>query len=130
MRADERGVSASQRTSSALSITEATAVSVQGRGIPHMPEIPTKLRVEGWRKLVDAVHAEGAVTGGHRTRTICLMALYQSHPSAIPIIGKACMPDFSFSDYQTPHALRIEELPSIVESFGRRHSMEWTRTSA
>jgi N-ethylmaleimide reductase len=131
MRADDRGIPTplnatyyAQRASAALIITEATAVSVQGRGIPHMPEIHTKPQVEGWRKVVDAVHTQGGqivlqlVHNGRASHSIYMPdGALPVAPSAVPIVGKAYMPDFSFSDYQTPRALRIEELPAIVESF-------------
>src|SRR3984885_1858383 len=66
MRAGPRGVPTplnaeyyGQRASAGLNITEATAISVQGHGYPHMPGIHTAEQVGGWRLVTSAVHAQG-----------------------------------------------------------------------
>src|SRR5277367_2000604 len=48
-----------QRASAGLNITEATAISVQGHGYPHMPGIHTAAQIAGWRGVTEAVHAKG-----------------------------------------------------------------------
>ena len=48
-----------QRASAGLIVTEATQVSPQGVGYPGTPGIHTAEQVEGWRRVTDAVHAEG-----------------------------------------------------------------------
>src|SRR5271156_5201613 len=48
-----------QRASAGLSVTEATAISVQGHGYPQMPGIHTSAQVSGWQLVTEAVHAEG-----------------------------------------------------------------------
>lgn len=40
-------------------ITEATAISEQGFGWRNAPGIYTAEQAEGWKKIVDAVHAKG-----------------------------------------------------------------------
>jgi len=133
MRADRNGVPGplnaeyyAQRATAALIITEATAISTQGRGIPHMPEIHTRAQIEGWRGVVASVHARGG--------RIVLQIVHNgraSHvaytpdgglpvgPSAIAIVGKVYLPDFSFADYQTPRALFIEEIRLLWKRFDR-----------
>jgi N-ethylmaleimide reductase len=131
MRADSNGVPRSlnaeyyaQRAGAALIITEATAISIQGRGIPHMPEIHTQTQIEGWRRVVDAVHARDGrivlqiVHNGRASHVAYMRDGSQPvGPSAIAIVGKIYMPDFSFADYQTPRALDAAEIPAIVETF-------------
>jgi N-ethylmaleimide reductase len=136
MRADEHGAQGplnaryyAQRSSAALIITEATAISVQGRGLPHMPEAHTDAQMEGWGKVVSAVHAKGGrivlqlVHNGRAShRAYMADKSLPVGPSAIAISGKVYMPDFSFAEYETPRQLGIEELPGIVEEF--RHAAE------
>jgi len=131
MRANSEGVLGvlnaeyySQRASAALIITEATAISVQGRGIPQMPEVHTNAQIEGWRRVVDSVHAKGGrivlqIVHNGRASHVAYMpdGSLPVGPSAIAIAGKIYMPDFSFADYQPPRALGIEEIPVIIEAF-------------
>jgi N-ethylmaleimide reductase len=48
-----------QRASAGLIVTEATPISPMGHGYPALPGIYTDAQVAGWRKVVDAVHAQG-----------------------------------------------------------------------
>jgi N-ethylmaleimide reductase len=48
-----------QRASAGLNITEATAISAQGRGYPQMPGIHTAEQIAGWRLVTETVHAGG-----------------------------------------------------------------------
>jgi N-ethylmaleimide reductase len=131
MRADGSGAQGqlnaeyyAQRASAALIITEATAISVRGRGLPHMPEAHTEAQMEGWGKVVSAVHAGGGrivlqlVHNGRAShRAYMADKSLPVGPSAMAISGKVYMPDFSFAEYETPRALEIDELPAIVDEF-------------
>ena len=68
-----------QRASSALIISEATQVSMQGQGYAWTPGIHTREQVEGWRLVTDAVHEAGG---------LMFMQLWHvgriSHPSLQP----------------------------------------------
>jgi len=48
-----------QRSSAALIISGATAISEQGYGWHGAPGIYTAEQVEGWKRISDAVHASG-----------------------------------------------------------------------
>src|ERR1700722_4869955 len=48
-----------QRASAGLILTEATWVSPGAIGFINVPGLYTHAQTEGWRKVVDAVHAEG-----------------------------------------------------------------------
>src|SRR5689334_13083679 len=48
-----------QRATAGLIITEATQISQQGQGYILTPGIYSDAQVEGWRQVVDAVHAAG-----------------------------------------------------------------------
>ncbi|MDZ5777191.1 alkene reductase, partial [Stenotrophomonas maltophilia] len=48
-----------QRASAGLIITEGLPVSDEGRGYLYTPGLYTDEQTEGWRKVTDAVHANG-----------------------------------------------------------------------
>src|ERR1700741_5362457 len=52
---------AQRATEGGLIIAEASPVTTTGFGNPGVPGIWSESQVEGWRRVVDAVHAKGAV---------------------------------------------------------------------
>ncbi|MDJ0707358.1 MAG: alkene reductase [Leptolyngbyaceae cyanobacterium MO_188.B28] len=112
-----------QRASAGLIITEASQVSPQGVGYPSTPGIHSAEQVDGWRLVTDAVHQEGGrifLQLWHVGRV--------SHPSlqpegALPVSASAIAPDGDAMTYEgmqpfvTPRALRIDEIPGIVEQY-------------
>ena len=50
----------SQRTSAGLIITEATQISLQGKGYALTPGIYTNDQIEGWKKITEVVHEKGS----------------------------------------------------------------------
>jgi N-ethylmaleimide reductase len=48
-----------QRATAGLTISEATAISVNGHGYPQMPGIYSPEQIAGWRAVTEAVHARG-----------------------------------------------------------------------
>ena len=113
-----------QRASAGLNITEATAISVQGHGYPNMPGIHSPGQIAGWRLVTDAVHA-----GGGRFVLQIVHHGRWSHssynpdgslpvaPSAIAPPGNAYTPTSQQVPYETPRALEVSELPTIVADF-------------
>lgn len=113
-----------QRASAGLVITEATAISDNGYGWRNAPQITTDAQVEGWKKVVDRVHAKGG--------TIYLQLWHmgrQSHstyhpttnrivaPSSIPLKGKAKSIHGEATEPEVPHALTVEEIKSTVQEY-------------
>jgi len=112
-----------QRASAGLIVTEATPISAMAHGYPALPGIYTDAQVAGWKKVVDAVHAEGGkivIQLWHVGRI--------SHPSllpnnALPVAPSAIKPAgkaFTYQglvDYVTPKALDVSELPAIVQDY-------------
>ena len=116
-----------QRASAGLTITEATAISVQGHGYPQMPGIHTSEQIAGWRLVTNAVHGAGG--------RIVLQIVHHgrwSHssynpdrslpvaPSAIAPPGHAYTPSFEQLPYETPRALLAAEIAAIARDF--RHA--------
>ncbi|GAB1542267.1 alkene reductase [Scytonema sp. NUACC21] len=112
-----------QRASAGLIITEATQISPQGAGYPNVPGIHTLQQVNSWKQVTKAVHAKG----GH----IFLQLWHAgraSHPllqpdrelpigpSAIKAEGTVVTPEGE-KPFPTPRALKMEEIPEIVEQF-------------
>ncbi len=121
-----------QRASAGLIITEGAQVSPLGQGYPFTPGIHSPEQVAGWRRVTEAVHARGG--------RIFLQLWHVgriSHPSllpggALPVGPSALQPAgqvYTFEglqDFVTPHALRLDEIPGIVDAFrsGARNALE------
>lgn len=112
-----------QRASAGLIVSEATPISAMAHGYLALPGIYTDAQVAGWKKVTDAVHANGG--------KIVLQLWHVgriSHPSllpnaALPVAPSAIKPAgqaFTYQglqDYVTPRALALNELPSIVADY-------------
>ncbi len=112
-----------QRASAGLIVTEGSQVSPRGVGYPHTPGIHTDAQVEGWRRVTDAVHAEGGrifLQLWHVGRV--------SHPSVqadggLPVAPSALAADGALYTpagplpYPVPRALETDEVPGVVEEF-------------
>lgn len=114
----------SQRAShGGLIITEATPISRQGYGYAGAPGIYSDTQIEGWRQIVDAVHAQGGRI---------VMQLWhvgrQSHPdiqpnSEAPVAPSAIRAEgYGYSKsgpvaFSMPRALERHEIPLIIEDF-------------
>jgi N-ethylmaleimide reductase len=111
-----------QRASAGLIISEATAVSKQGSGYPHIPGIWNDAQEKAWSKITSAVHQENGKifiqlfhTGriGHSS----LLAEQPVSASDKTPEGEIMASDFSMKKYETPRALPINEIPTIVAQF-------------
>lgn len=113
-----------QRASAGLIISEATQISQQGQGYPATPGIHSAEQLAGWKLVTDAVHQKGGkifLQLWHVGRIS-----HSSHqpngglpvaPSAITPTGKVFTADWKQADYETPHALEIGEIESIIEDY-------------
>lgn len=112
-----------QRASAGLIISEATQISREGQGYIWTPGIYSEVQVDGWRKVTEAVHREGGrifIQLWHVGRI--------SHVSLQPDGGQPVAPSAirakaqtftatGFTDVSEPRALRLDEMPRIVEDF-------------
>ena len=112
-----------QRASAGLIITEATQISPQGKGYIQTPGIQTEAQAKAWKKVTDAVHAEGGkivVQLWHvgRISHVSIQPGGQAPvaPSAIPA-GSKTFTKNGFEDTSEPRALKLEELPGIVADY-------------
>jgi N-ethylmaleimide reductase len=112
-----------QRAGAGLIISEGSQISVQGVGYPRTPGIHSEAQVEGWKRVTDAVHDEGGrifIQLWHTGR-ISHSSLQAGHvlpvaPSALKAAGQAVTYE-GMQDFETPHALTLDELPGIVADY-------------
>lgn len=114
-----------QRASGGLLITEATAISEAGCGWRNAPHIRTQENVEGWKKVVDSVHAKEGVI---------FMQLWhmgrQSHSSHHPSTNKTFAPspiamsngkvktvNSEEADPEVPSELTVDEIKATIEDY-------------
>ncbi|WP_276499621.1 alkene reductase [Pontibacter litorisediminis] len=111
-----------QRAGAGLIISEGSQISKQGVGYINTPGIYSQEQVAGWKKVTEAVHAEGG--------KIFLQLWHvgrMSHPdfhggdlpvapSAINPKAKAFTPQ-GFKDTETPRALTVPEIQQIVQDY-------------
>jgi 2,4-dienoyl-CoA reductase-like NADH-dependent reductase (Old Yellow Enzyme family) len=111
-----------QRATAGLIITEATAVTPMGVGYANTPGIWSQAHVQGWKKITDAVHAQGGLMFlqlWHVGRISHPMFLNGETPvsaSAIAAKGHVSLvrPETA---YPTPRALETSEISGIVEAY-------------
>lgn len=117
-----------QRASAGLIVTEATPVSHQGQGYADVPGLYLAESLAGWKKVTDAVHAEGGkiVVQMWHVGRISHTTLQPGGgkpvaPSAITAKSKTFIYDADgkgqFVPTSEPRALDIAELPGIVEDY-------------
>jgi len=117
---------AQRATQGGLIIAEASPVTTTGFGNPGVPGIWSEQQVEGWRKVVDAVHAKGAFiflqlwhVGRVSHSSFQPDGALPVAPSAvaIPEEFKAMTADGKIVPYETPRALETSEVLGIVSAF-------------
>jgi len=112
-----------QRAGAGLIISEGSQISASGIGYPGTPGIHSEAQVAGWKRVTDAVHHEGGrifIQLWHTGR-ISHSSLQPDHilpvaPSALKAAGQA-MTYEGLQDFETPHALTLDELPDIVAEY-------------
>jgi N-ethylmaleimide reductase len=112
-----------QRASAGMIVTEATQISPAGQGYLDTPGIHNDVQIGGWRPIANAVHGKGGKL---------VMQLWHvgriSHTSLQPdgeqpvssTSRRANAKTFTaqgFEDVSIPRALRLDELPGIVQQY-------------
>lgn len=113
-----------QRASAGLVITEATAVSEEGYGWRNAPQICTAEQVEGWKKVVDRVHAKGGKIflqlwhlGRQAHSTFHPTTNRTVSASNIRMTGKVKTLNMDDTEPEVPHALTTEEIKMTILDF-------------
>ncbi len=111
-----------QRASAGLIFSEATSVTPMGVGYPDTPGIWSEAQVEGWKKIVEGVHAEGGKMllqlwhVGRLSHPHYLNGAQPVAPSAIAASGHVSLMRPK-QEYPVPRALLLQEIPDIIEQF-------------
>jgi N-ethylmaleimide reductase len=111
-----------QRASAGLIITEGSQPSARGQGYLDTPGFHSPEQLEGWRRVAEAVHANGG-----RIVAQLMHAGRISHPdntggqeiiapSAIAAPGTIVTPDGQ-QPYPTPRAVETGEIPAVIEEY-------------
>ena len=117
---------AQRATPGGLLIAEASPVAATGFGSPGVPGIYSDAQIEGWRKVVDAVHAKGGMiflqlwhVGRVSHSSFQPGGLLPVAPSAVPIPAefKTATADGKVVPYETPHALETGEIPGVIDAY-------------
>ena len=118
-----------QRATAGLIVTEATAISQQGQGYADVPGLYAPEQLQAWKKVTDSVHAAGGTIVTQiwhvgRVSHTELQANGQAPvaPSAVTaktktVLIKDGVP--GFVETSAPRALRLDELPGIVDDYRR-----------
>ncbi|MGF1479826.1 MAG: alkene reductase [Cyanophyceae cyanobacterium] len=113
-----------QRAGAGLIITEATTISPQANGWQQTPGVYTPEQTEGWKQVVDAVHAQGTSiflqlwhTGRASHSSFQDNNQLPVAPSALKIEGSQAHTPNGKQPYETPRALETAEIPQIVEDY-------------
>lgn len=111
-----------QRASAGLILTEATAITPSAVGYADTPGIWSDEQITGWKKITDAVHAEGGLMVmqlwhvGRISDPIFLDGALPVAPSAIKPAGHVSLVRPK-KDYVTPRALTTSEVKAIVQDY-------------
>ena len=114
-----------QRAAAGLIIAEATMAMACNSAFWSEPGIHSQAQVEGWRRVVDAVHAKGGRIalqiwhGGRACHPLMNDGATPVAPSAIPITNDEIHTPDGKKPYATPRELRDDELPGIIEGFAQ-----------
>ncbi len=117
---------ANPATGAALIITEATQISPEGQGYLDTPGIFNTAQVAGWRRITEAVHAQGGrivVQLWHvgRISHVSLLPGGQAPVSSTAVAAKGkTYIEGGFADVSAPRALRTDEMPGVVAQY--RHA--------
>ncbi|USQ14420.1 alkene reductase [Legionella lytica] len=123
-----------QRASAGLIISEATQISPTAKGYAWTPGIYSPKQVAGWKLVTQAVHEQGGTiyaqlwhVGRISHPSLQPGGIEPVAPSALTPVGqKTFIESGTFTDIGQPRALRLDELPLIIEDYRRaaRNAME------
>jgi N-ethylmaleimide reductase len=111
-----------QRASAGLIISEGTQISEQAVGYINTPGIYSQEQVAGWKKVTDAVHAEGGKIFAQLWH-VGRMSHPDFYNGELPVAPSAINPNDQsytpqgFKKTVTPRALTIPEIKQIVQDY-------------
>ena len=116
-----------QRAGAGLIVSEGTQISPQGKGYMDTPGIYSEEQVTGWRRVTDAVHAEGGRIAAQLWH-VGRVSHESFHDGGLPVSASA-LPyrnrttvrgedgNPTRANCPTPRALSVEEIAGVVEDY-------------
>jgi len=115
-----------QRATAGLIVSEGTQPSANGKGYCRTPGIHSAEQIAGWRKVTDAVHAEGGCIvlqimhcGRIGAKANKAPDAETIAPSAIRAAGQMFTDAEGMVDFDMPRALETAEIPALIAEFGQ-----------
>ncbi|TCP97310.1 N-ethylmaleimide reductase [Cricetibacter osteomyelitidis] len=131
-RADAQGVPTAimaeyyaQRASAGLILSEAINISSAAKGSPLTPGLYTEAQIAGWKKVTDAVHANGGLIfaqlwhTGRVAHSIERSGELPVAPSAVKIEGMQHFTSQGMQDFETPKALSVAEIKQTIADYAQ-----------
>jgi N-ethylmaleimide reductase len=113
-----------QRASAGLIITEGIFPSADGKGYCRTPGLVTPEQVAGWRRVSNAVHAEGGTIVAQIMHCGRITHVDNKDPdsetvapSAIRAQGDMYTDTANMQPFSEPRALRTEEIPGVIAEY-------------
>ena len=113
-----------QRAGAGMIITEGVQPSPNGKGYCRTPGIYNQAQIEGWKNVIDSVAAENGnavMQIMHCGRVACHFNKEPGSetiaPSAVKAHGQIYTDANGMTDFDTPRALDIEEIPKVIEEY-------------
>ncbi len=127
-----------QRSTAGIIITEATQVSLQGKGYANTPGIYSKQQIEGWKLITDAVHQNGSkiflqLWHVGRVSSSKVNGLQPIAPSAliaqntsVYVFDGAVNGDATFVPVEEPKAMTKTDIDTVIQEFvqGAKNAIE------
>ncbi|WP_045736713.1 alkene reductase [Xanthomonas sp. MUS 060] len=114
-----------QRASAGLIVAEATQITPMGQGYKDTPGIYSDAQVAAWKPITDAVHRGGGnivLQLWHVGRISHVSLLPEGAAPVAPSALRADAKTYTaegFTDVSTPRALRLDEIPGLIEDYRR-----------
>ena len=115
-----------QRASAGLIVTEGIFPSADGKGYCRTPGLVTSAQASGWRKVTDAVHADGGAIVAQLMHCGRITHVDNKDPdsetvapSAIRARGDMFTDTAGLQPFSEPRALTLDEIPGVVGEFAR-----------
>ncbi|MEM7410495.1 MAG: alkene reductase [Myxococcota bacterium] len=115
-----------QRASAGLLISEGIYPSEDGKGYCRTPGLASGAHVDGWRRVVDGVHAAGGRivaqlmhVGRVAHRDNKAAGAETVAPSAVTARGEMFTDTGGMQAFEAPRALATKEIPGVVDEYAR-----------
>ena len=111
-----------RRADTGLIISEATIIRPDGQGYPTTPGLFTSEQIQGWKKVTDAVHANGGKMFAQlwHVGRVAHPHFFDGEvlaPSAVGVEGS--VPRMRELTYITPKAATIDDIKSLIADFAK-----------